>query len=536
MILTVNLRPTELVINSTNTAEIFAEESHSLKVRYNDISNIDQKIGVSAGSVSVAVTPLTGVTIQPWVDNGDGSYNIDLLGETVGTYTITVSLSCPNFQIASVNFFLTVKSIPTSLTIIKIQGTNLTTSIARPINEAFDVTLNFSRAQIRNNPIDNAEIRFLGVNEWSISDQPGNGIYHVEIETGEILGIYPILVVASKENYEMGRASFELQVRPFKTELLLWGEDQAAATIPVNESLEIELYYNNTDWGVPISGADLVISGLPLTNNRTITWQQTTETTYQAVVGTGIQHETKPFVLTITTRHPPAYESASLAFELTIIPIPFRAQDPTTVLGAAPTLTPSFSVVQDQDANVTIQLWDTHKDVPIEKAEITWILYGLGTATQRMSKAATAMGGVMLKTTEVELERGEFEYIVNGVYRAFVPTDDLDPGDYRLKIIATKDLYGGQVYSFGFVVTLKPGTPTSYFLGLASIILGSIGGFYSWYFYFRWPPQVRHIRKAIKRIEVGNPVDEGRFLSKEEHRKAIIEQQSQLPRHLFDPE
>jgi hypothetical protein len=268
------------LINSTNTAEIFAEDSHLLKVHYNDIADVDQKIGVNNGFVSVAVTPLTGVIIQPWNELGNGSYSIDLLGESVGTYTITVSLSRPDFQIASVNFFLTVKSIPTSLTIQELQGTNLTTSIARPINEAFDVTLNFSRAQISSIPIDNAEIRLLGVDEWLVLDQPGTGIYQVEIETGEILGIYPILVVASKENYEVGRASFELQIRPFTTELLLWGEDQASATIPVNETLDIELYYNNTDWGVPVDAAELVISGLPLTNNRAITWEQTEQDTH----------------------------------------------------------------------------------------------------------------------------------------------------------------------------------------------------------------------------------------------------------------
>ncbi len=85
-----------------------------------------------------------------------------------------------------------------------------------------------------------------------------------------------------------------------------------------------------------------------------------------------------------------------------------------------------------------------------------------------------------------------------------------------------------------YVVTPKPGTPTFYFLGLASIIVGSIGGFYSWYFYFRWSPQVRYIRKALKRLDAGSQVEEGRFPSKEEHRQTITEEQLRLPRQLVE--
>ena len=122
------------------------------------------------------------------------------------------------------------------------------------------------------------------------------------------------------------------------------------------------------------------------------------------------------------------------------------------------------------------------------------------------------------------------------MYQAFVSADDLDTGTYRLEITASKDLYGQQTFNIDYVVTLKPGTPTSYFLGLASVILGSIGGFYSWYFYFRWPPQVRHIRKALKRIDVGSQVDEGRFRTKDEHRQQLIEEQLRLPRQLMELE
>ncbi|MFX0196811.1 MAG: hypothetical protein ACFFCW_11845 [Candidatus Hodarchaeota archaeon] len=532
--LLVKLRSTMLEITSPSAAEIQAEKTYPLKVRYTDTSNDE---GIGKGNVKVAVTPVTGMTVASVEDLGGGTYLIDLRGDFVGTYTVTVTLNKPRYQLASVNFFLTVKPIPTTLNILELQETSSTTSIAQPINETFQATLSFARAENASISVENATLTLLGIEEWRMIDYLGNGTYLVEVSTGDILGIYPILVMASKSNFEVGRASFELQVRPFTTELLLWEREEASAMIPVGETLELEVYYNNTDRGVPIPEAELVISGLPLTNNRTITWEQIGDN-YRVSIGTGILPETKPFTLTITGRHPPQFDPASVTFELTIIPIPFRAQNqPPVVPGAEPTLAQSISVVEDQKANVTIQLWDTYHNTPIEGAEVIWTLYVPETEEQGMAKAAAGtptINSAAVQSPTDERASGEFEYVGNGTYIAFVPSKGLDPGTYRLEVAANKELYGEQTFSMDYVVTPKPGTPTTYFLGLASIIVGSIGSFYSWYFYFRWPPQVRYIRKALKRVEAGSQVEEGRFPSKEEHRQAITEEQLRLPRQLME--
>lgn len=531
-VLNVVLRPTKLEITSPSAAEIIAEETYPLNVTYTDTSTGG---GVGGGTISVVVTPTTGMTYEPGVHLGSGIYQIVLYGDSIGTYTVTVTLSRYPYRRASVNFFLTVKPIPTTLNILELQGTNLTTSLARPINETFQVTLNFARDENASRSVENATISLLGVEEWRMADYLGNGTYVVEVSTGDILGIYPTLVMASKLNYEVGRASFEFHVRPFSTELLLWGREEASATVPVGETLELEVYYNNTDWGVPISGAELVVSGLPLTNERTISWEKTGDI-YRASIGTGVLPETKPFTLTITGRHPPQFDPASMTFELTITTIPFRAQDRPTPPGVEPTLR-AISVPQDQKANVTIQLWDTYYNTTIENAEVTWTLYVTETEEQGSAKAGVATPTIYTATVqspEDEWVSGEFEYVGNGTYTAFVPAKDLDLGTYKLEITASKDLYGEQTFTMDYVVTPKPGTPTVYFLGLASIIVGSIGGFYSWYFYFRWPPQVRYIRKALKRLEAGSQVEEGRFPSKEEHRQTITEEQLRLPRQLME--
>jgi len=160
--------------------------------------------------------------------------------------------------------------------------------------------------------------------------------------------------------------------------------------------------------------------------------------------------------------------------------------------------------------------------------------------TEEQGTAKAAAGStptisfMTVQSPEGERASGEFEYIGNGTYIAYVPSKGLDPGTYRLEVSANKELYGEQTFTMDYVVTPKPGTPTTYFLGLASIIVGSIGGFYSWYFYFRWPPQVRYIRKALKRVKAGSQVEEGRFPNKEEHRQAITEEQLRLPRQLAE--
>lgn len=243
---------TDLIrINGTADAIRFGD-SYRLLLHYQNSS----AVGLDGATVElVSATPSVGIdwTITP---TGDlGVYEVLLEPEKADVFTLVFSASLLNHETQFTTFTLMVSEIATTLT-------------ASPplVSIAFDqnCTVNLYFQDEFLNPLANAsveivdlppELSIAAVLDWN------NGTYTLIIDPLD-QGSFDLLIRLSLENYQTATEAISLFVNPIPTSVQLEG-GISSLTIDYGEPYSLVVYYNRTDLGTEVVGANITITGAP---------------------------------------------------------------------------------------------------------------------------------------------------------------------------------------------------------------------------------------------------------------------------------
>ena len=197
-------------------------------------------------------------------DNGDGTYNLTLYTGMGTRFNETGQYSC--YVHAS---RLYVKNASRKIDLfLNAYATNLTTNqnvFTKGMYENVTLTLNYTLL-IDSSPILNANVNVTGLAGLMYQTQEvGNGVYTIEINTSNVKTSYDILVILSKTNYEQKSQSFILSVSEYNTNL----ETNHSQIIQAQSNQNVTLYVNYTrEDGTPIDNANFYILGITLDYNK----------------------------------------------------------------------------------------------------------------------------------------------------------------------------------------------------------------------------------------------------------------------------
>ncbi|MCF2138350.1 MAG: hypothetical protein K9W43_14050 [Candidatus Thorarchaeota archaeon] len=240
--LTANVTLIDMALNSTQSIQLEFKDSLGTAINEANISTsimLGSSNGISWGSVA---------------DIGAGNYLINFTGHTSGTYTIRMVASKPNYESTDVTLLIYVDTIPTSLASLNGSADVIT------YGDQYDLFLHYTNES--GYGLSNASVSIQDVKPstglpYGLVEDLDDGFYHIRFNSTEI-GIYSIVVLANKTNFQPQYLSFTLTVT--KDTMFLSVADPAPV-LTVGE-LYNSCVYLNASTGQGLSGA--VINGVDL--------------------------------------------------------------------------------------------------------------------------------------------------------------------------------------------------------------------------------------------------------------------------------
>jgi len=224
-------------------------ESYRLVLSYYN----NTPFGLAGADINIlSITPSSGLSTTPIVDEGGGYYSLILEPETIDTFSILFSANLTNHQTQFATFTLVANPIPTVLKVM-----NATAKISVDWN--YNLTLRFEDDY--GNGIPGATIETSnapeGITISSFTDV-GDGYYQVNLDPQEV-GVFTIVFKASKNSYQNISASYTLESSLIPTRLRFI-DDVSSKTVDFGTNTSLEVFYERTDVLTNITLAEIRVT------------------------------------------------------------------------------------------------------------------------------------------------------------------------------------------------------------------------------------------------------------------------------------
>ncbi|MHA2069943.1 MAG: hypothetical protein ACXABY_36730, partial [Candidatus Thorarchaeota archaeon] len=240
------------LIRLNGTADfVYFGDTYRLVVQFTNSTGF----GLIGADVEVIdIVPAVGLITGATIDEGIGFYSIEITAGSAGIFTILLKANLTDFDTQFASFALTVREIPTILTL---DDSGVTISV----DQSHIVQITFRDESL--NGLVGATIIVLN---------PPSGLAHSmsELSSGQYtitltpstIGTYEFAIRATLSDYLNSTVGFTLLVRTIPTELGIIGGLESDST-DFTDDYNLTLVYVRTDTGQNISSADLTISTLP---------------------------------------------------------------------------------------------------------------------------------------------------------------------------------------------------------------------------------------------------------------------------------
>ncbi len=185
-----------------------------------------------------------------FINLGNGSYvaTFNTTGMFFGVWAVTVRAYPDNKTLAETvrGFTLTINQI-TTITIREVIPDRYWGWVGNVSVQYYDIS--FERG------IGGANVTYTWEGGSDLSYDLGNGTYLIPIYSNSVLpDSYNIKITFTKENHQVGTATISIIIRPVPTELIATApsmnyipDSTTSLELPINETVTITLYYNDTD-------------------------------------------------------------------------------------------------------------------------------------------------------------------------------------------------------------------------------------------------------------------------------------------------
>ncbi|MHA1232747.1 MAG: hypothetical protein ACTSPQ_19110 [Candidatus Helarchaeota archaeon] len=380
----------EVIERDTNiTLYLNGTITQSITMYYNETLNITiyyEDLNYSLG-IENAVVNITESSTYDLNDVGNGYYTLIFNATLLHNYTFIVNADKYGYQNQSMKFNITILKRPTELIIY----VNSSIPTGQPIyyNQTIIITAYYNDT-IRKTGIENASVN-ITLTIMEIMTEIGNGNYSYSYK-GSTIGTFLFTFNATKYGYKLAENSLTIQVIEYSTEVKLYmnSTEMTEITIHYNESVIIELLYNNTIINDGIAGADVKI-------NESIIMQGNNSGYYYYIFnGTTLGD----FYYYINASKY-GYINQSISFTVHVV------ERPTNItIYINKTIRYHYTIYYNESLVINAYYNDTLRDIGITQASINITL----NPTWTMKELENGNYTWIFNATEV----GTFNYIING--------------------------------------------------------------------------------------------------------------------------
>jgi len=385
---------------------------------------------------------------------------------TKGINVLTIFAQLDGYQAQTIQFFINVDERATEL-ILFVNGDqkNQSDTIQFEANELINITV-FYKDYLTDTHLSGANVELLGVNNM---DELGSQ-FNITINSNDLeQGINILTVFAQILNYQPKSIQFFIEVveRATQMQLYLNGIDKTADPVlklPIGTTINITLKFYDNRTGFEIPSAMLQLIGESLFENLTENL--------------------------IFNQYSIVFNSSNLLLGIKLF----------TIVAQAPTYQ-----INTVDIRITVDRVSTSMDTVSEIAPIN---RGDNFLIQIVLNNTDFGGTIKNATVTYSWDNGQgilTDSNNDGIYEALL--SNMPAGTYFIYINA----YAGDTYDFSddFEITLRVEAPTGgdipliIILSLAVGVVGLSIGFVLYQTHFKFPPEVRKMRKMRKKISKG---------------------------------
>lgn len=247
-VLVVNDVETALSIYGDSSVEIGLSETYNTTFRYNMINGT----GVASAAIDIVYSGPVGMLRWNLSDSGFGNYSIQLEASLPGTYLITIAAFKQYHQSSSNSFFLTIRNIPTNLTLPEV-------SVEIGLTDSYDMLVTYE--MLNGTGIEGAVIDVIApASVNSLVTPLGLGSYKIEFGS-TMSGSFLVTIAASKQYHQSSSETFFLIVREISTNIT--SLNGTSGQVGFGKSFDFLLEYTNSS-GFGLDGANVsVFSVIP---------------------------------------------------------------------------------------------------------------------------------------------------------------------------------------------------------------------------------------------------------------------------------
>ncbi|MHA1341191.1 MAG: hypothetical protein ACTSRZ_14410 [Promethearchaeota archaeon] len=466
----------DLLLNQENktlirsyTTQIF--EVINISVDYYDLA---------LGSINPATVNLTGVGSQdiamPF--NATSGYYQYLLNTSklgIGVHFLTITAEKSGYIQQAIYFTITIELKPTELELyLNSQNKTLTRSIEVHIGDLVNISANYYMIPSKIS-ITNAIVNISESTLGTFSLIQNNGIYQYLLNSEDLgIGLFTISLFALKENYTQQSLTFTIKILPKETDYYLYLNNENKTIIPqieipINSIINISIDYFEVQNHQTLIDSILNITDLesapiimPFKNGL-----------YQYQFNTSILRLGTHFINIIAQKENYVQKAILISIHVT--------QIPTNITTAS--FNNTITVIKGKTFSLDIMLFDLTTNKLIKGADVSFTYkFGKGTLTD---------------------PDNDGHYTVNLTI--------LEPDTYKIYITAYKGInYNFEPYEVIVSVIIPPEEgkiPAWIILMLIGIIIAIISLFISYELYFKYPKDVRIIKKVKRAIKRNIPAE-----------------------------
>ncbi len=245
---TVNERTVNVTVQPSTLSVTWLENA-TVTIQYLDN---ETRAGIANATVSVSWPPEA-----YWVNRSqeqNGTYIIEISTKNVnaGTYTLTVTLDTPTYEVSSVSIQVIVEERDTTITA---QPSTLSVTWL----ENGTVRVEYRDANGTGIPGATVSISWSG-GHWVNRSQEANGIYMVEISTkGVDVGTYSLIIRIDKTNYAAKSITIQVIIGERETQVEVVFPADLKLNVTWSESVNVTVVYRDAN-GTGILGANITVT------------------------------------------------------------------------------------------------------------------------------------------------------------------------------------------------------------------------------------------------------------------------------------
>ncbi len=559
-------RETSLVLEVNNSQRF---DGDTIQVNFNEFINISiyYNDNITKEHITGASVSLFGIAnLTEQISFYEIIINSNIFVEGINVLTIYAQLD--NYQIQFIQIFIDVSERGSEF-VLKVDNNQIFESetVNVNFNEFINITF-YYKDNFTNEHITGASVSLLGI--ANLTEQ--SSYYEIIINSNIfVLGINVLTVYAQLYGYKSQSIQIFFDVNEIETNLLLYlnkrqNFESDTVKIPLNEIINISIYYKETLKDIYISGASVSLFGIVNLSEQI---------SYYSILLNSNTLDLGINVLTIYAQMD-NYQSQSIQFFIEIFD---RNSNFNLFLnGENKTLDPVFDLPITSALNITIKLYDNRTGSHINGAVLQLIGEGLltnftefiilqqysliintsdlntgvklfsviaqatdyqpftldirVTITRISANISTISGESRLTATsgndfklKLSINNTNFGGIIKGATVSYVweygsgELTDLDndgvyevtlqnvkAGSHIIKItaFASGDLYEFEIYNIVLNVIAESGPDITWIvIGLTGGIMGLVSIFISYQKHFKYPPIVRKVRKLKKKVRKG---------------------------------